>query len=205
MSEENQTQEQQADVQEQPKANETVQQPSKHERRQDRREERARQQPKSENAAPSNLFKKAAGSDVQANPERVKIIKLHIAEYAKTCTIAQGDNRDTLLAFNGLTSAVRNMFTLNGTELGYVFESFLKAIKEDQGGAFTMGILYRYISQIKDLQERETFIAVMDLLTSYARLQDPSKIRALKDVDFAVRYVRNQAAAKAFTSLFPSK
>lgn len=177
---------------------------TKQERRQDRREERARARTP-ENAAPANLFQKAKGSDIQSNPERVKIIKTHIREYAANSTRAHGDTRETKIAFNGIASVIRNMFTLNATEMRSVIDTLVSAIKNDADGAFSMGILYRYISSIHDVKERETFVSVMDLLTSYARLQDPAKIRTLKDVDFAVRYVRNVAAAKAFVGFFPSK
>ena len=175
--------------------------------RQERRQERQleRRQKASSNAAPTGLFQKAKGSNVQSNPERVNIIKIHIEEYAKACTIAAGDNKEARLATMGLVSAIRSMFTLSPSELREVFEVLLKTIKEDTRGAFNMGILYRYVNEVKETRERETFIGVMDLMTSYARMHDPSKIRQRKDVDYAVRYVTNEAAAKAFVSMFPEK
>jgi hypothetical protein len=179
------------------------------ERRQDRRQEREREQQqkatRSENAAPAGMFRKQAGADTASNPERVKIIKAQIADYAAKCGVASGDTKDTQLATSGLVTAVRNMFTLNNGELRGIFDTLVNAIKNDKAGAFAPTILYRYANGIKTTADRETFVGVLDLLTCYVRLEDPTKIRAMKDVEYALRHVKNEAAAKAFAGFFPSK
>lgn len=175
--------------------------------RQERQEERRREeaQVQAKNPAPADMFRKQSGANTGSNPERVKIIKAHIADYVKACPIAAGDTKATKMAAAGLVSAIRNLFTLNAGEVRGVTDALISAIRDDQGGAFNITILYRYVNEIKDSKERETFVAVMDLLTTVARLEDRSKIRTLKDIDYVLRHVTNEVAAKAFAAQFPAK
>lgn len=153
--------------------------------------------------APAGLFDKSepAGS----RPERVTICKAHIDAFAGTIGAGQTDHQAVETATSGMSKMVGLLETMNASDVSKVLDHLMKSVVESvEAGrkAFDKGYMFGGLDGISGTVERQHFVRMMNMFTTYAKLRDKSKLGNRVSVAYSLEYVQNDAGRKAISAYF---
>lgn len=160
------------------------------------------------NEAPANLFTKSANrsdSDAKEDPVAVRLIIEQLDEYAAKCGKGSGETSEARMATRTLHVAIRSMCGLKGPSLKKVFTHLYMLIKKNETGAFTVPMPLRWAADISGETERKNFAMFINLVTQYARLEDPKYIHERCDVKRVLSFIKDQGIYNSMLSQFASK
>lgn len=153
--------------------------------------------------APADMFGKAqpAGS----RPERVTICKAHITAFANVVGPGQTDTAAVQTAFIGLSNTMGLLETLNNADVAKVLDHLMTAINGIDGKpnkAFDKGYVFLGLDALPSTNDRERYVRMMNLFTTYAKLRDKSKLSSRVSVAYSLEHVKSDAGRKAITAYF---
>lgn len=155
-------------------------------------------------AAPADLFAKQG--DTSSNPTRVNVCIAHVKAFAETVVPGQTDDEAVATATNNMSTMFGLLETLNTADVTKVLDTVMETVTGGESRNFCKAFDKAYsfigLAAIKSSAERERFVRMMNLISTYAKLRDKSKLETRVSVSYSLDLVKNEAGRKAIHAYF---